>query len=345
MKTIAKQNHLPFTYFRLLLDVYPVKKLERATAGLLKKSAVICKVGNTRQSLNSGGIVAVNFTKMQGTGNDYIYIDCFNQPFPQNPEELSRKLSDRHFGVGSDGIIFISPSKVANLRMDIYNADGSRAEICGNGLRCVGKYAYERGIVKSTQLLVETLAGTRKLTLDVEDGRVKAVRVNMGTPVLKPSEIPVEADGERVVNMPVEVKGKTYHITAVSMGNPHCVIFVNSVDSIELEKIGPALEKHRLFPKRTNVEFAQIVDDGIKVRVWERGAGETLACGTGAAAVLVAAVLNGKSGRRAKLFLRGGELFAEWDADTDEVFLTGGAEFVFEGKICLNGPQCVSGTS
>jgi diaminopimelate epimerase len=276
----------------------------------------------------------VNFTKMQGTGNDYIYIDCFNQPFPPNPGELSKKLSDRHFGVGSDGIIFISPSKVANLRMDIYNADGSRAEICGNGLRCVGKYAYERGIVKNTQMLVETLAGTRKVTLDVEGGRVKAVRVNMGAPVLKPSLVPVKAERDSVINMPVEVDGKLYYITAVSMGNPHCVIFVDSVDSIELDKIGPALEKHKLFPKRTNVEFAEITDEGIKVRVWERGAGETLACGTGAAAVLAAAVINGKSERRARLFLRGGELLAEWDADTGEVFLTGGAEFVFDGKIC-----------
>ena len=274
------------------------------------------------------------FTKMQGTGNDYIYINCFEQPFPPNPEELSRKLSDRHFGVGSDGIIFISPSKVANLRMDIYNADGSRAEICGNGLRCVGEYAYERGIVKSTQLLVETLAGTKKVTLDVEDGRVKAVRVNMGAPILKPSQILIKAEGDSVINMPVEVDGEYFHITAVSMGNPHCVIFVDSVDSIKLDKIGPAFENHKLFPKRTNVEFAEVVDDGIKVRVWERGSGETLACGSGAAAVLVAAVLNGRSGRSSKLFLRGGELFAEWDADTNDVFLTGGAEFVFDGKLC-----------
>lgn len=276
----------------------------------------------------------MNFTKMQGTGNDYIYVNCFDQPFPNNPGELSRKLSDRHFGVGSDGIIFISPSKVANLRMDIYNADGSRAEICGNGLRCVGKYAYERGLSKSKQLLVETMAGTRKMTLDVENECVKTVRVNMGAPVLKPSRIPIRAGGNSVINMPVEVNGQRYYITAVSMGNPHCVIFTDSVDSIELAQVGPTLEKHELFPRRTNVEFAELTDAGIKVRVWERGAGETLACGTGAAAVLAAAVLNGKSGRRAKLFLRGGELLAQWDKSTNAIYLTGGAEFVFDGKIC-----------
>jgi len=275
----------------------------------------------------------MNFTKMQGTGNDYIYVNCFSEPLPRNPSELSRKLSDRHFGVGSDGIIIISPSEVANLKMDIYNADGSRAEICGNGLRCVGKYAYERGIIKSTEVLVETLAGTRKMTLDIENERVKAVRVNMGAPVLEPSRIPVRADGDSVINMPVDVKGYRYYITAVSMGNPHCVIFVDSVDAVELHEIGPELEKHELFPRRTNVEFAELTEAGIKVRVWERGAGETLACGTGASAVLAASVLNGKSGRSTKLILRGGELLAEWDIDTNDIYLTGGAEFVFDGSI------------
>jgi len=275
----------------------------------------------------------MNFTKMQGTGNDYIYVNCFNEPPPKDPSELSRRLSDRHFGVGSDGIIIISPSEVANLKMDIYNADGSRAEICGNGLRCVGKFAYERGLVKSNELFVETIAGTKKMTLEIENGRVKTIRVNMGAPILEPSRIPVRADVDSVINMPLDVLGEVYCITAVSMGNPHCVIFVDSVDSIELTKVGSALENHKLFPRRTNVEFAEITDSGIKIRVWERGAGETLACGTGASAVLAAAVLNGKSGRRSRIFLRGGELLAEWDINSNDIYLTGGAEFVFDGSI------------
>lgn len=277
---------------------------------------------------------SMKFTKMQGAGNDYIYLNCFEDAPPENPSELSRKLSDRHFGIGSDGMILISPSKVANLKMDVYNADGSRAEVCGNGLRCVGKYAYERGIFKGTELSVETLAGLKRLTLNVEAGVVKSVRVNMGIPILKPSDIPVDAEGENYIGKPIEAGGCVYHATAVSMGNPHCVIFTDSVDNLDLRKIGEEIEYHRLFPRRTNVEFAEMIGTNtIKVRVWERGAGETLACGTGASAVLVAAVLNGKCGRSANIVLRGGELSAQWDEITNEVYLTGGAEFVFDGNI------------
>ena len=276
----------------------------------------------------------MKFTKMQGTGNDYIYINCFDEAPPQNPAELSIRLSDRHFGVGSDGVIIISPSRVANIKMDIYNSDGTRAEICGNGLRCVGKYVYERDILKSPELSVETLAGLKKLYLNINDGVVTSVRVNMGVPILTPSQIPVDYDGDTFVNKPLDVNGTVYYATAVSVGNPHCVIFTDSLDTINLAKLGSEIEKSSIFPERTNVEFAEVMDDGsIRARVWERGAGETLACGTGASAVLVAAVLSGECGRNAKIVLRGGELLVKWDEQSGEVYMTGGAEFVFDGNI------------
>ncbi len=276
----------------------------------------------------------MKFTKMQGTGNDYIYINCFDEAPPPNPSELSKRLSDRHFGVGSDGVIIISPSRVANIKMDIYNSDGTRAEICGNGLRCVGKYVYERDIFKSPELSVETLAGLKKLYLNISDGIVTSVRVNMGVPILKPAEIPAIADGDTFINQPLDVNGTIYYATAVSVGNPHCIIFTDSLDTINLAKLGSEIERSPVFPERTNVEFAEVMDDGsIRARVWERGVGETLACGTGASAVLVAAVLSGECGRSAKIVLRGGELFVEWDEQTGEVYMTGGAEFVFDGNI------------
>ncbi len=276
----------------------------------------------------------MKFTKMQGAGNDYIYINCFEEAPPQNPSELSKKLSDRHFGIGSDGIILILPSEVANLRMKIYNADGTEAQVCGNGLRCAGKFAYEHGICRENELLVETLAGVKKLRLNIEDGAVKSVRVNMGAPSFKPASLPMNVPDEDFINKPIAAAGRIFSITALSMGNPHCVIFAEALDRLDLELYGPAIENHSLFPERVNVEFAEAVAEGVfKVRVWERGSGETLACGSGASAVLAAAYVNGKCGGSAKIILSGGELFVERDEYSGEIYMTGGAEIVFNGVI------------
>lgn len=276
----------------------------------------------------------MKFTKMQGAGNDYIYINCFEEAPPHNPSELSKKLSDRHFGIGSDGMILILPSSIANLKMEIYNADGSEAKVCGNGLRCVGKYAYEHGIYQGTELLVETLAGLKKLILNIENGVVKSVRVNMGTPDFRTSAIPMDVPDEDFVNKPISAKGRIFPVTALSMGNPHCVIFTEKLEEIDLSFYGEALENHVLFPERINVEFAQVIGSGeIKVRVWERGSGETLACGTGASAVFAAAYINAKCGRIAKIILAGGELIVELDEKSKEIYMTGGAEYVFDGVI------------
>lgn len=277
----------------------------------------------------------MKFTKMQGAGNDYIYINCFEEAPPNNPSELSKKLSDRHFGVGSDGIILILPSSVANIKMEIYNADGSPARMCGNAIRCVGKFAYERGLYNGgSELFIETLAGVKRLTLNLENDKVKTIKVNMGVPIFNPADIPMNYDGEDFINMPISALGKTFHATALSMGNPHCVIFVDSLEGLDLKFYGSAIERHELFPERVNVEFAQKISDGlIKMRVWERGSGETLACGTGACATFAAAYVNGKCGESAKILLSGGELIIDKDENTGEIFMTGGAETVFDGII------------
>lgn len=277
----------------------------------------------------------INFTKMHGAGNDYIYVNCFKEKI-ENINETAKIVSDRHFGIGSDGLVLIYPSDKADFRMDMYNSDGTQAEMCGNATRCVGKYVYDRGLTDKTTVTLETLAGIKILKLNVEDGVVKSVCVNMGAPELAPMNIPIDSELDRFVQQPVEVDGKEYLVTGVSMGNPHAVTFIDDTDSLEIEKIGPQFENHRLFPKRINTEFAQIVDRGtIKMRVWERGAGETLACGTGACATLVAACLSDLTDNEADLELLGGTLHIKWDKDENSVYMTGPAEFVFDGVITL----------
>ncbi len=273
------------------------------------------------------------FTKMHGAGNDYIYVNCFEEKV-EDINATAKKVSDRHFGIGSDGLVLICPSDKADFRMDMYNSDGSQAEMCGNATRCVGKYVYDRGLTDKTRVTLETLAGIKILDLNVKDGRVESVTVNMGSPELVPKNIPIDSDKERFISEDVEVLGKTYKVTGVSMGNPHAVTFIDDTDSLEIEKIGPHFENHKLFPKRINTEFAQIVDRRtIKMRVWERGAGETLACGTGACATLVAAYLNGLTDNEADLVLLGGTLHIKYDEQENAVYMTGPAAFVFDGEI------------
>lgn len=270
---------------------------------------------------------------MQGIGNDYIYVDCFEERV-EDPAALSVRLSDRHFGVGSDGLILICPSDVADCKMDMYNADGSRGKMCGNGIRCVGKYVYERGIAPKDVLKVETLSGIKTLRLDVRDGAVRSVEVDMGAPVLEAEKIPALFERDRVVGEPLSVGGREYAVTCVSMGNPHCVVFTDDVDRIDLEKIGPGFEHHAAFPEQVNTEFVRAVSrEQLLMRVWERGSGETLACGTGACAAAVAGVLCGKSDRSVKVRLLGGELGVRWDEASGHVFLKGSAEFVFDGTV------------
>jgi len=271
---------------------------------------------------------------MHGIGNDYLYFNCFEEPVA-DPAALSIRLSDRHFGVGSDGIILIGPSDKADCTMDIYNADGSRAMMCGNGIRCVGKYAYERGIAKKTTLTVDTQSGVKTLFLTVdENDHVTSVTVNMGKPELIAAKIPTLFETEQAIDHPLDVAGKEYRVTCVSMGNPHCVTFVDDVDAIALEAIGPSFEFHHMFPQRVNTEFVQMIaENEVKMRVWERGSGETWACGTGACAVAVACALGGKTGRQVLVHLKGGDLNIRWDEETDEVFMQGPAEFVFDGQI------------
>lgn len=273
----------------------------------------------------------LNFTKMQGIANDYIYINCFDQQV-ENVEELAVRLSRRRFSIGSDGIILILPSKVADCRMEIYNADGSVAMMCGNGVRCVGKYVYERGIAPHDVITVETRSGIKTLYMTTENGVVTAVRVDMGRPGLKPADLPTTL--EETIDVPLTAGETTYRVTCVSMGNPHCVQFVEDVDALDLEAIGPALEHHAVFPERANIEFVQVLGRGeIKMRVWERGSGETWACGTGACASAVACILNGKTERGVLVHLRGGDLNIRWADENASVEMTGPAEFVFDGTV------------
>lgn len=275
----------------------------------------------------------MKFTKMQGIGNDYVYVNCFQETI-KNPSQVARFVSDRHFGIGSDGLIMICPSEVADCKMVMYNADGTQSQMCGNGVRCVGKYIHDKGLTDKEIVTVETLGGIKVLELHLKDGLVDTITVDMGEPELVPEKIPVKTDAAIFKEQPVEILGKTYLITAVSMGNPHGITFVENTTDLDLEAIGPLFEHHPLFPERTNTEFIQVVDDHtLKMRVWERGAGETLACGTGACASLVAAVLTGRTGREATLQLLGGDLFIRWDEATNHVFMTGPAAFVFDGEI------------
>lgn len=277
----------------------------------------------------------MKFTKMHGIGNDYVYVNCFEESV-KNPAEVSKFVSDRHFGIGSDGLILISPSAIADFRMNIYNADGSQAEMCGNGIRCVAKYVYDYGLTDKTEISVETLAGIKYLRLQVENGKVASVEVNMGAPILEPKEIPIAVEESPVVNVPVEVKGKIYHMTCVSMGNPHAIIFMNNVKDLDIAAIGPYFENHTVFPKRTNTEFVEVLDrNTVNMRVWERGSDETLACGTGACATTVACILNDKTENEVTVHLLGGDLKIRWDREANQVYMTGPATVVFDGEITL----------
>lgn len=273
----------------------------------------------------------MEFTKMQGLGNDYVYVNCFKEKI-ENPSEMAVKVSDRHFGIGSDGLILIKPSEVADFEMEMYNADGSRGEMCGNGIRCVAKYVYDYGLTDKTSISVETLGGIKYLDLTVEHGKVTLVKVDMGTPILKPELIPIVAKGETVIDEPIMVGGKEYHMTGVSMGNPHDVIFMDDIKNLEIEKIGPLFENHERFPNRINTEFVNVIDrHTAQMRVWERGSGETLACGTGACAVAVACILNGLTENTVTVKLLGGDLRIEWDREKNTVYMTGPAEVSFDG--------------
>lgn len=270
---------------------------------------------------------------MHGLGNDYVYVNCFEEKI-DNPPAVARFVSDRHFGIGSDGLIMINPSKTADFEMEMYNADGSRGEMCGNGIRCVAKYVYDYGLTDKTQISVETLGGIKYLDLTVEDGKVSLVKVDMGKPELEADLIPIISEREQVIDEPIEVDGKEYHMTGVSMGNPHTVIYVDDVKGLDLEKIGPKFENHERFPKRINTEFVHCIDrQTVELRVWERGSGETLACGTGACAVAVSSILNNLTDTQVTVKLLGGDLQIEWDREKDRVFMTGPATVVFDGVI------------
>lgn len=279
----------------------------------------------------------LTFTKMHGIGNDYIYFNAFSQQI-DDPAALSVRVSDRHFGIGGDGIILICPGEYADAKMRMFNADGSEGMMCGNAIRCVGKYIYDNGIVApdKTTVTIETLSGIKTLALTIEDGTAVGARVDMGAPILSAAEIPMIADSERVIGGDLTVGGREYTVTAVSMGNPHCVTFVDDVDAVEIEKIGPLFEHHSAFPDRVNTEFVRVIDDHtLQMRVWERGSGETWACGTGACASAVAACENGycKRGEDITVHLRGGDLVIRYTDET--VFMTGSATKVFDGEIVV----------
>ena len=277
----------------------------------------------------------MKFTKMHGIGNDYVYVNCFQEKV-DNPSEVAKFVSDRHFGVGSDGLILIKPSQIADCEMDMYNLDGSQGAMCGNGIRCVAKYVYDYGIVPKTTLRIATKSGIKELNLTVENGKVSLVRVNMGSPILEASKIPVVSDQSQAVNQPIKVNGHTYYFTGVSMGKPHAVVYLDDVDNLDIEKIGPAFEKHPVFPDRVNTEFVKVIDrKTLKMRVWERGSGETLACGTGACAVAVSSILNNLTGEEVTVKLLGGDLKIHWDRLENLVYMTGPATTVFDGEITL----------
>lgn len=275
----------------------------------------------------------MKFTKMHGCGNDYVYVNCFKEKVA-DPAALAIKVSDRHFGIGSDGLILILPSDVADFRMGMYNADGSEGMMCGNGVRCIAKYVYDYGLTDNTKISIETKGGIKYLDLHVENGKVATVKVDMGEPVLTTKEVPVVWDKEKMVGEAVTVAGKEYEMTCVSMGNPHAVVWVEDTKSLDLEKIGPDFENHEMFPERVNTEFVQVLDrNTVNMRVWERGSGETWACGTGACATAVACILNGKTEDEVLIHLVGGDLKIQYDRETNHVFMTGPATTVFDGEI------------
>lgn len=274
----------------------------------------------------------MKFTKMHGCGNDYVYVNGFTEKVADKPKAVVA-LSDRHFGIGSDGVIFINPSQQADFEMEMYNADGTRAEMCGNGIRCVGKYVYDHGMTDKTSITVESFGKVKYLDLTVENGKVVKVKVNMGKPELTVKDVPVVSEHEQVIDEEIIVKGKSYRMTCVSMGNPHAVVFMDDVEHLAIEEIGPYFENHERFPNRTNTEFVQVIDDShVKMRVWERGTGETLACGTGCCATAVACVLNHLTGAHVTVQVLGGEIEIYWDQKENLVYMTGPAVTVFEGE-------------
>ena len=279
----------------------------------------------------------MKFTKMHGCGNDYIYVDGAKEIISKEEKpEIVRRLSDRHFGIGGDGVIFVNPSKEADFEMEMYNMDGSRSEMCGNGIRCVAKFVYDKGLTDQTSISIISGGSVKYLELNVENGKVSTVKVNMGAPMLKAADIPVifEKEEEEVIAEKIEVAGNTYEMTCVSMGNPHAVVFMDDVAGLDIEAIGPLFENHERFPRRTNTEFVKVIDkNNVEMRVWERGTGETLACGTGACATLVACVLNGLTEDEATVKLLGGSLQIKWDRQENLIYMTGPATTVFEGEV------------
>ena len=277
----------------------------------------------------------MKFTKMHGCGNDYVYVNCFEETV-KNPEEAAKIVSDRHYGIGSDGLILICPSDKADFRMAMYNLDGSEGKMCGNGVRCIAKYVYDHHLTDKTQISLETLGGIKYLDLNIKNGKVETVVVDMGEPVLTPEDIPVAVSGDRAVNIPLEVDGKVWYMTCISMGNPHAVVFVDNTKDLDLEKIGPKFEKHPIFPEQVNTEFVHVIDrHTVDMRVWERGSGETLACGTGACATAMACILNHMTDDEVLIHLLGGDLLIRYDRETNHIFMTGPAAEVFSGEIDL----------
>ena len=277
----------------------------------------------------------MKFTKMQGCGNDYVYVDGSKETIDLDKKpEIVRRLSNRHFGIGGDGVIFINPAADADFEMEMYNADGTRSEMCGNGIRCVAKYVYDKGLTDKEELCIVSAGKKKYITLTIENGKAVMVCVNMGAPELCAEKVPVKSEREQVVDEPITVNGKTYRMTCVSMGNPHAVVFMEDVDNLEIEKIGPFFENHEVFPNRTNTEFVRIIDrNTVQMRVWERGTGETLACGTGTCATVVACVLNGLTEDKVTVKVLGGEIFVHWDREENVVYMTGPATHVFDGEV------------
>lgn len=277
----------------------------------------------------------MKFTKMQGCGNDYVYVNGFVEKIGSEAKpDIVRRLSDRHFGIGGDGVIFINPSEIADFEMEMFNADGSRSQMCGNGIRCVAKYVYDYGLTDKTSLTIESYGAIKYIDLTVENGKVSLVKVNMGAPILRAEEVPVVSENEQVVDEEIEVEGKLYRMTCVSMGNPHAIVFMDDVKKLDIEKVGPFFENHKRFPERVNTEFVKVLDrNTVEMRVWERGTGETLACGTGCCAIAVACCLNGLTDNRVTVKVLGGELLCEWDREENLVYMTGPAVSVFDGEI------------
>lgn len=273
----------------------------------------------------------MKFTKMEGCGNDYVYINCLEEKL-ENPSDLAKKMSERHFGIGSDGLVLILPSEKADFRMRMFNADGSESEMCGNAVRCIGKYVFEKGLTQKIKLSIETLAGIKYLELHLKEDVVDSVTVDMGEPVFEPEQVPVLSNMNPVIGKQLYIVDETFLFTCISMGNPHAVTFIDNVDKFDIKKYGPMIESHEHFPKKTNVEFVQVIDrKHLKMRVWERGTGETWACGTGTCATVVATVLNGLCERETDVKLLGGILHIKWDSQNNHIYMTGPARYSFEG--------------